>query len=184
MVDMCRYSQNDPRWKFLEYAGGETFGRNGCLVCSVAMVGSLAYAEELTPVDVAYHLRKAGAFRGGVLSYPERIPVAFERLGWDGPRHYRNVPADMDAIAAELSQYRATIAEVKWDSCRPLFWTDANGVTRWNQHFVVLTALEGSDARVIDPWDGEEKLLSKSRYRLPQWDAARTIYGVRLVRAI
>ena len=176
-IRVIAYSQRDPRWAGQVYAGGETFGSAGCLVCCVAMIASLAYAEPMLPPDVARALRDARVFSGPLLSYPARIPTALNRLEWGGVLHYRNRRADMEMIARELSQYRATIAEVKWDPCGPM-------PQAFNQHFVVLTEIVGDDARIIDPWDGEEKLLSESRYRLPTWDAGRTIYGLRLVRPL
>jgi len=53
-----------------------------------------------------------------------------------------------------------------------------------NQHFIVVEGLTNGDAQIVDPWDGERKALSASRYRLPGWDVARTLYGMRMVRPV
>jgi len=170
------YSQNDPRWKHQVYAGGTTFGTAGCLVVSVAMIASLVYADKFTPVDVARHLRSVGAFNGAMLSHPARIPAAFDRLEWGGVAHWRVKPADISALSRELATFGATICEVKWTPNGP-------SPEQSNQHFVVVEGLDGDDAAIVDPWDGERKLLSESRYRLEGWDVARTLYGMRMVRA-
>jgi hypothetical protein len=185
MVELRRYSQNDPRWSQLVYAGGATFAFAGCLVCCVTMIASLAYADEITPVEVAYHLRRAKAFAGALLSHPDRISVAFNRLQWAGAVHYRDILADMGVIATEIATYGAVIVELKWNPRKPLTYVDKTGA-HWNQHFGVLVGVsdDATDATLVDPWDGEMKLLSESRYRLDGWDAARTVYGLRLVRPV
>lgn len=168
-------SQNDPQWANQIYAGGTTFAKAGCLVVSVTMIASLVYADTLTPPDVARALRDAGAFNGALLSSPSRIPVALGLLEWGGVVHWRERPADMNALASEIAAYGATICEVKWDARGEM---PQSG----NQHFVVVEGLDGSDAQIVDPWDGQRKQLSESRYRLPGWSTARTLYGMRMVR--
>lgn len=170
-------SQNDPRWKHQVYAGNTTFGTAGCLVVSIAMIASLAYPERIEPPEVAARMRAAGCFNGAFLSHPSRIPQAFERLEWGGVVHWRNKPADISALSAELARFGAAICEVKWYPSGP-------SPEQNNQHFVVVTGLAGGDAEIVDPWDGERKALSSTRYRLAGWDAARTLYGIRLVRPV
>jgi hypothetical protein len=175
-LQVIAYSQNDPRWRNEIYAGDTTFGKAGCLVVSVAMMASLVYADQFLPPDVARHLRSVGAFNGAMLSHPARIPRAFERLEWGGAMHWREKPADISALRLELDRYGATICEVKWD---PKGLSPEKG----NQHFVIVEGLTVSgDAAIVDPWDGKRKALSASRYRLDGWDAARTLYGMRMVR--
>jgi hypothetical protein len=169
------YSQNDPKWKSLVYAGATTFGAAGCLVVSVTMIASLAYAERIEPPEVAARLRSVGAFGGAMLAHPARIPQAYERLEWGGVIHWRNKPADISALKTELDRYGATICEVKWNPSGP-------SPEQANQHFIVVEGLVGNDALIVDPWTGKRGLLSDTRYRLPGWDVARTLYGIRLVR--
>jgi hypothetical protein len=169
------YSQNDPRWANEVYAGGTTFARAGCFVVSVAMMASLVYAENILPPEVAHRLRQAGAFDGALLSNPNRIPDAYSRLAWGGFVHWRDRPADMEFLAHEIATNGATICELKWNPSGP-------SPEKANQHFVVVEALDGDDALIVDPWDGQRKRLSESRYRLAGWTAARTLYGARLVR--
>jgi hypothetical protein len=171
------YSQRDPRWASQVYAGGTTFAQAGCLVTCVAMIASLAYADAPLPPDVARALRDAGAFNGALLSNPARIPVALNRLEWGGVAHWRERPADLDMLASEIAAYGAAICEVKWN---PRGAMPQNG----NQHFVVVEGLDGADAQIVDPWDGQRKALSESRYRLPGWTVARTLYGMRMVRPV
>lgn len=176
-VALTTWSQNDPRWKDEVYAGGMTFGRAGCLVVSVAMLASLAGTPAPTPVEVAAALRAVGAFDGALLSRPERIPQAIPQLSWGGALHWRDRAADRAVLEREIAQYGATICEVKWD---PGGAPPQDG----NQHFVVVTALEGDEAWIVDPWDGQRKRLSQSRYVLSGWGVGRAIYGVRLVRPV
>ena len=175
-TEIVSYSQNDPRWCNLVYAGGTTFGKAGCLVCSIVMIAGLSYADA-SPPAVAERLRNVGAFVGNLLSKPARIPDAYPKLQWGGVLHYRAKPCDIEGLDKELEQYGATIAEVKWD---PQGLMPQEG----NQHFVVVTELTpDGDAVIVDPWDGQTKRLSTTHYRLLGWNAARTIYGLRLVRA-
>ena len=177
------YSQRDPRWASLVYAGGTTFGASGCLVVSIAMLVSLAYAERIEPPEVAAGLRAAGCFSGNLLSNPAKIPAAFPRLTWDGVLHYRDRPADMAVVAREIAANGATIAEVAFDPAHPVTWVDAAGVTHFNQHFVVLTRVVDNDCEIADPWTGALTLLTESRYYLNVWPkrASRVITGLRLV---
>jgi hypothetical protein len=172
---LIAYSQNDTRWKNQIYAGSTTFGAAGCLVVSVAMMVSLAYPERIEPPEVAARLRAVGAFGGAMLAHPARISQAFERLEWGGVIHWRNKPADISALGRELDRHGATICEVKWNPNGP-------SPEQANQHFIIVEGLVGNDALIVDPWDGKSKLLSTTRYRLSGWDAARTLYGIRLVR--
>ena len=175
---MVRYSQNDPRWAREVYASGATFAESGCLVVAATMVASQMYPD-LLPPEMAEGLREVGAFGGALLSKPTRIPYAFELLRWDGYVHWRSVPADLARLAGEIAQGGPTILEVKWN---PL---DPREPTEGNQHFVVAIEVVGDDVAVVDPFDGEDKLVSLSRYAQPAgWRAARAIYGMRLLRAI
>ena len=169
------YSQNDPRWRNEVYASRLTFGQAGCLVVSVAMIASLAYAEAPLPPDVARELRRVGAFSGDMLAHPARIPQAYNQLEWGGAIHWRTRAADINFLKAEIDRYGGAICEVKWNP---------NGASpeQNNQHFIVVEGIAGNDALIVDPWTGERGLLSATRYRLSGWDAARTLYGIRLVR--
>jgi len=173
--DIGRYSQNDPLWKDLTYAGGTTFGSAGCFVVCVAMLAQASEPDALlTPPEVARALRDAVAFHGNLLSNPQRIPDAFPGLSWAGSVHYRTEAADMEYIAAELVN-GPVIAEVAFDPHkRP----------QESQHFVLIMSvdLEADTAMIADPWDGELKELTTSRYALPGWKASRIITGLRLVR--
>lgn len=175
------FSQNDPRWAAQIYAGDATFARYGCFAVSVAMIASLVYAETLLPPDVARVLREAGAFSGANLSNPSRIPHALERLRWGGVMHWREEPANLGLIAAEIQAYGATICEMKWDPLNP------TKPQKGNQHFVTVIGIDAGrdEATIVDPWDGEEKLLSQSRYAKPRnWRARQAITGIRMVRTV
>lgn len=182
--DIGRFSQNDPLWRDLEYAGGTTFGDAGCFVVCVAMLAQIVYGITfMDPVDTAKLLRKAGAFSGNLLSNLENIPVAFPDLMLKSPEtrgaiHYRDAAADMEYIAGELTD-GPLIAEVAFDPRRKVY--DGKN---WNQHFVLIVSidLENDTAMIADPWDGELKELTASRYAIPGWKASRIITGLRLVR--
>ena len=170
------YSQNDPRWANKIYAHALTFAKAGCLVCCVTMVISAVYPETILPPEVSDNLKRAGVFVGDMLSRPSRIPDAYSRLSWGGVVHWRTIPADMEFLQREISTYGCAVAEVQWD---PRGTSPSTG----NQHFVVITQLTADgDAIIADPWDGQKKKLSESRYSLPGWSTARTLTGLRLVR--
>jgi hypothetical protein len=173
--DIGRYSQNDPQWKDLVYAGGTSFGSAGCFVVCVAMLAQASEPDALlTPPEVARALRDAGAFQGNLLSNPQRISDAFPGLSWAGSIHYRTKAADMEYIAAELVN-GPVIAEVA-------FYPQKSPME--SQHFVLIVSvdLENDTAMIADPWDGELKELTASRYALAGWKASRIITGLRLVR--
>jgi len=48
----------------------------------------------------------------------------------------------------------------------------------------VVESMDAADAQIVDPWDGQRKALSASRYRLPGWTVSRTLYGLRMVRPV
>jgi hypothetical protein len=139
------------------------------------MMASLAYAERIEPPEVAHRLREAGCFSGGLLSRPSRIPDAFPRLAWGGVEHWRAKPADISSLRREIDANGATICEVKWNPSGPEPY-------QGNQHFIIAEGWVGDQLIIVDPWDGERKALDESRYRLPGWDVARTLYGLRMVR--
>jgi hypothetical protein len=180
-LQVVPWSQNHPLWRNLLYAGTGctlTFGRAGCLVVSITMIASLAYAEDLDPPTVAAMLRNVDAFSGCYLQRPERIPQALNRLEWAGFVHWREQSrlADLDVIQAELDTYGATICEVRWTPGKPPVPN--------NQHFVVVERLEGNDALIVDPWSGERKWLTTTRYCGPGEGAREALTGLRRVRPV
>lgn len=173
------YSQRDPRWRNLIYAGGLTFGQAGCYTVSVTKILSLAgYTDD--PPTVAAKLREAGCFSGALLGRPDRIPDAYPRMrydgpvdvGQDGPLRWHHGVADMARVAAELER-GPCIIEV--DFVPP--------TAKFNQHFVVAERFteDGEDLVIADPWDGcRTQLLT--RYAQDHWDLSRALYGMRLLR--
>lgn len=165
------YSQRDPRWRNLIYAGGLTFAAAGCYVTAVAMMLSLAGYED-DPPAVAAKLREAGCFTGALLTRPERIPRAYPRMRYDGLARWHRVAADLEEFEIELSK-GPVIIEV--DFVPP--------TAKFNQHFVVAEQLTpgGEDLVVADPWDGTRTQLLQ-RYARDHWDLGRALYGMRLLR--
>ena len=176
---MSAYSQRDPRWLYDEYAGGGTFGENGCYTVAVAIILSPCYDDE--PPEVARKLREAGAYTGALLDHPERIPEAYPEFGYygptdvskDGPLRWHSSPADIERLAAEL-EHGPLIAEA-----------DFQPGGSFNQHFFVVEGFtpKEDDLLIIDPWDGTYTRLLE-RYGRENWDLARAIYGLRLLRLI
>lgn len=173
------YSQRDPRWKDLIYAGDKRHGTDGCYVSAVAMILSLAgYAD--SPVVVAEKLRNVGAFSGAFLSKPEKIPDAYPLMRYDGPFDVsRDGPLRWHDGSCDLPRFMQEL-----ESGPLIMEVDFKHQTQeFNQHFVVaVRALdEGRDILIADPWDGTETRLMQ-RYAGADWDLKRTIYGVRLLR--
>jgi hypothetical protein len=172
------FSQNDPRWANEVYAGGALFKDYGCLTVGYCMVASQVYPALLPPL-FARQIEAAGAYSGPWLSYPGHIPEAYPLL------HWREVAADVQRLQMEIHEYGPVVCEVLWDVFKPLTWVDEGGETHWNQHFVVVTHVDvpNDEAHIIDPWDGEAKLLGESQYAEPRgWGAGRAIHGMRLLQ--
>ena len=167
------YSQRNPRWRDLVYAGGLTFGQAGCYVTCVAMITSLAGYED-DPPEVARKLREAGIFSGALLARPEKIPEIYPRLYYGGTRRWHKVPADMETFEKELAE-GVTIIEVDF---KP-------PTSKFDQHFVIAERFtaDGKDLVICDPWSGSRtKLLEQ--YAQDNWDLKRALYGMRLLRKI
>lgn len=167
---MTLYSQRDPSWRNLVYSEGATFGEAGCYVTAVAMMASLAGYKDAPP-EVARKLQEVGAFSGPFLSRPRRIPDAYPLLEWDGSIDWRNSPADLDRLRADLEQGPLIIeVEFRPGGARPPM----------DQHFVVAEGFteDGTDLVVVDPWDGTRTRLL-GRYALKHWNLTRAVYGAR-----
>jgi len=164
------YSQRDPRWRNLVYAGGLTFAAAGCYVTAVAMMLSLTGYED-DPPTVAAKLREAGCFSGALLTRPDRIPVAYPLMRYDGAALWHKVAADLEEFEIELSK-GPVIIEVDYQPGGP-----------FNQHFVVAERFtpDGKDLMICDPWDGVRTQLL-TRYAQDHWDLGRALYGMRLLR--
>lgn len=165
------YSQRDPRWRNLIYAGGLTFGAAGCYVTAVTMVLGLAgYRDD--PPTVAAKLREADCFAGPLLTKPEKIPTAYPRMRYDGLARWHRIAADLEEFEIELSK-GPIIIEV--DFVPP--------TAKFNQHFVVAERLtpDGKDLMIADPWDGMRTQLLQ-RYARDHWSLERALYGMRLLR--
>lgn len=165
------FSQRDPRWRDEVYAGGLTFSQAGCYVTCVTMIVSLAGYDD-DPPEVARKLREAGIFSGALLAHPNKIPEIYPRLGYAGTVRWHKVPADMERFGKELEKGPAII-EVDF---RP-------PTAKFDQHFVVAEQLTvtGKDLVIADPWDGTRTKLLE-RYAKDDWDLARALYGMRLLR--
>lgn len=175
--DMIFYSQRDPRWASFEYDSGYTMGKSGCLITCIAMIGSMIYGEECTPLEVAKRLGEKGAFTKGLLVRPELIGQCWKRLTYAGGINWYYVPADLHELKVELENFDATVIQVLAHPARDVRIEE-------NSHFVVLKRLLEYDAIIADPWDGQEKQLLESEYALSEWSLQRTIYGMRRFRII
>jgi len=172
---MQHYSQSDKRWADFEYAPNYTMRGAGCLITSIAMIGSLYYGEGITPLSVAQVLKDAGAFDGGMLARPEVLSVVWPRLVYAGRADWHGVPADLGALRDELDHSGATVILVKYNAHRPDPIAD-------NTHFVVLTDITLHGAQIVDSFDGQIKDLLDTQYALTGWLPSRAIYGVRRYR--
>ena len=181
------YSQTDPRWADVEFWPGFTFRRYGCLACSYASIASQIYYSSAQPPTFVVKLRDVGAITAGMVSKPARIPEAYPALSWNGAVHWRDVPADMAFLQKELREQGPTVIELAYTPTSPVVYKNILGNTIWNTHYLVLLEIDGMDAVVIDPIDGQTKRLLESRYYLPKWEflgAQRVITGCRLLRVV
>lgn len=170
---MTLFSQNDPRWRDQEYAGGVTFGQAGCYVTCVAMVLSLSGYED-TPLEVARRLRQAKCFNGPLLTIPENIPQAYPRMRYDGTVRWHESDAQLTELWTALRD-APVIIEV-----------DYKPGGAFNQHFVVAVDWdeETLDLVIVDPIDGQEaQLIDRYSPEWQNWTLARAIYGMRLLRS-
>lgn len=172
---MVHFSQRDKRWADFEYDPGYTLGKSGCLITSIAMIGSFYYDGTITPLNVAERLRELGAFSHGLLTKPELINKAWSRLYFGGLINWHATKADLDLVAQELELFDATIIQV-------LANANAHGSIADNSHFVVLRQLLEHDALIVDPWYGRGKQLSATPYVKSGWSPERAIYGIRRFR--
>ena len=175
IAPMIHYSQKDDRWAGYEYDPGYTLGGFGCLLTSIAMIGSFYYEDTITPFSLARDLRKIGAFTDGELVNHGYVTRLYPRLHWAGLTNWYTTKADMASIDTELELFDATIIQV-------LYSAQKGDPVQKNSHFVVLRQLIDNDALIVDPLDGREKPLSTTRYTLPGWTVGRAIYGIRRFR--
>jgi hypothetical protein len=179
-IPVVPYSQNDPRWAGQVYAGATTFETAGCYVVCVAMLATFAgYLDE--PPDTAAKMRKARCFNGAMLSYPDRIPRAYERLDWP-PGAYYNRTGDRVSLEAwgkivdHINMIGPLILKVDY---RP-------GNYVFQSHFVLAVEVidGGQNLGLIDPIDGQYATLL-ARYANPRdWIAQQAVFGYRGLRAL
>jgi len=175
IAPMIHYSQQDDRWGRFVYDPGYTLEYSGCLLTSIAMIGSFYYNGSITPLTLAQSLGKLGAFSQGLLVHPEYVTQLYPRLHWAGLTNWYTTPADMASIDKELELFDATIIQV-------LGKAQKGDPVQKNSHFVVLRQLIDNDALIVDSLDGREKPLSTTQYTLPGWTVGRAIYGIRRFR--
>jgi len=151
------------------------------------MIASQVYYDSSKPLAFAAKLRDIGAISGGMVGKPARIPEAYPALSWGGYMHWRTIAADMAFLEKELRDFGPTVIELAYNPVYPVIYKNITGKTIYNTHFLVLLEINGMDAVVIDPIDGETKRLTESRYYLPKWEylgAQRIITGCRLLRVV
>jgi hypothetical protein len=172
---MTLYSQRDPRWAKIEFAGGMTFAQAGCYTTCYAMLTSLAGYSD-TPPEVATKLRDAGCYEGADLLHPERGMEPYPALSWFGRDDWpKPLTADELAyLAAEIAK-GPTILEVDF----------VPSTSKIDTHFVVAERIssDGLDVEIADPWDGQRKsLLRASSYGRSGWTLAQAVWGLRKLR--
>lgn len=176
--DLPHWSQNDPRWRDMVFAGNATFGQAGCYVVSIAnLLARIAGYRDVPPL-VAARLRAAGCFTSALLTNPERISRVYPDVRFVAMHRWHDRPAPVDVVVDSLAS-GPVILEV-----------DFRPTTReFNQHFVLgLRYLpEFGDVLILDSWDGQECHLL-DRYALVwyaqgrQSDLAHAICGMRVFR--
>lgn len=173
------FSQNDPCWKGMQLLGSTfTIGSAGCALCCAAMIISQVYPD-VTPRILNNRLLAEGVADNGLLVWESisRLFPGVEYLGpavryKDGDLIWHNHAADVDRVRVEMA-VGPTILEC-----------DYQPGAGHQQHFVLAESFteDGSDLHIIDPIDGKRSTLMY-RYSASSWDLARTIYGLRLLRA-
>jgi len=189
--------QSDPRWRFKLYSDEAhwTFGRGGCLVCSVYALARWAGCK-MTLLKFASGLREAGAFKGAELGYHARVGDVCPRLHWwphawiEGTYrsivNWHNKPAHLAPVLWALDRYPVVVQ------------VDFNTSTQaLDSHFVLaneyIPAPEDQPIEdnllVMDPWTGT--YTSVLTYFEPGWlrdgtmaegvtKVQRTLYGARI----
>jgi len=189
--------QSDLRWRFKLYSDEAhwTFGRGGCLVCSVYALARWAGCK-MTLLKFASGLREAGVFEGAELKHHARVKYVCPRLHWRMDHWirgtcssmviWRNKPAHLTPLLWALARYPVVVQ------------VDFKPATKaLDRHFVLaneyIPAPEDQPIEdnllVMDPWTGT--YTSVLTYFEPGWlrdgtmaegvtKVQRTLYGARI----
>ena len=141
MAALRQFSQQDPKWKarLLGADTESTIGGYGCLLTSLSMVCS-AYGIEVPPDQLNDKMRAAGGFQGAFLM-PAYMGQAVPGMRQTNYIECQNQPAPLAEIDAYLAAGKPVIVEVDYSPNAGL-----------QNHWIVLTAKQGDDYTLLDPW--------------------------------
>ncbi len=137
-------SQQDPRWKDenLGFDNSITIGTDGCaLTCLTMLVNGYGFSE--TPSTMNKKLKDMGdgnGFLGGLIVWGG-LTRAFPRIVFQRLVICRDQAAPLDAINTSLDSGQPLVVEV-----------DRSPSPGLQNHWVVLTARQGDDYLMLDPW--------------------------------
>lgn len=162
-------SQRDLRWahhRLGENTGhGKTIGNWGCLLVVYNMLARDYRLTELNPGTYNLMMTASGGFSGpfllnGAFAKAHSDDIIYE--GW----YPRDNPRMLDKIEDYLLSGRPVPARVDF---RPSTQT-------WEQHWVLLlTPVADGDFLMVDPWTGEQGLLSEA-YGIPGVDILEALF--------
>jgi hypothetical protein len=161
-------SQRDPRWRDKQLGNSSyTLGESGCVVTAVAMFGTQV-EPDLTPDVLNDRVRDLGGFTPDGRLYWKKGAESIPGVTWVKYSVWRDGPADVEAVATELSK-RPAILQVDFKPA----------TSALDSHFVLALRMseDGEDVYMIDPWTGKRGYLLEE-YANADWDLARAIYAM------
>lgn len=168
---MIRYSQQDAQWKDKQLGVGEhTIGQAGCLLTCFAMAAQYAGAN-YNPATLNDALVNVRGFSGSLLM-PAMVDSILSGLKITAQHVCRDVPAPVSTINKYLADSSAlVIVEI-----------DSSPDPGQQSHWVILTAAEGGDYVMVDPWPLVEtgKVTLLGRYGKGRTAAAIITYVIAL----
>lgn len=157
-LDVPLYGQRDKRWRAKKLGFGfGTIGVFGCILADISMM------LDFNPDKLNDSMRKNGCFTGASKNLVNWRCVANNYpFTWQGKKSWRNVPADLNAIANYIDQRKPVILETKLPATNPRDW-----------HFVLAIGYvkeggEVTDIIINDPWYSKSTLYTSLYSKTPE----------------
>ena len=161
------FCQRSDPWQssLLGFSSTDTINRYGCVITDIAMVLNY-YGANTNPGDTNNWLKANGGYASQDLVVWTAVAKHGPNVSYAGGINWSTVPADLNAINAELDAGYPVIANV----C--LFQTSPAN------HYVVLTGHSGTSTYYCnDPWDGQQHTIPDARFSAGA-APAQAIWGI------